>query len=126
MKSLVGRSRFAAARPAAALRWFIETIARFRPRSAGKGGRAVEQQGAETVGQRRLGGGLAPIAHGSRPFFDNAVIAAVCECPSLTYELLIAPREGVAVERVEPDETSRPAAGLVRDEGGGPPRRRPR
>jgi hypothetical protein len=56
---------------------------------------------------------LAPIGRRGRPLFDKEVIAAVCECPSLTYELLVATREGVAVERVELDETSRPAAGLA-------------
>jgi hypothetical protein len=39
-----------------------------------------------------------------RPLFDKHVIAAVCECPSLTYELLVAAREGVAPERVEIDD----------------------
>jgi hypothetical protein len=105
----------------------METIARFRPRWAGQGARAVGQQGAGTVGHRRVGGGgLAPTAHGRRPLFNEEVIAAVCECPSLAHELLVATREDVAVERVALDETSRPAAGLVRDEGGGSPDRRPR
>ena len=103
----------------------METIARFRPRLADPGGRAVGQQGAETAGERRLGGGgLAPIARGRRPLFDEAIIAAVCECPALTYELLVATREDASVERVALDETSPPPAGLVRDEGGGSRRRR--
>jgi len=105
----------------------METIARFGPRWAGEDGRAVGRQGVGLIDRKRASGGeLAPIVRSRRPFFDMEVIAAVCECPALTYELLVAARDGVAVERVELDEASRPAAGLVRDEGAGSPHRRPR
>src|SRR5258708_2616140 len=127
MKSPIGRSTFVGARPANCRRWLLEAVAEFRRRWAGKGGRAVARQGVGLVGNKQVGGdGLAPITHARRPLFDKEIIASVCECPALAYELLVAPREGVAVERVELDETGRPGAGLVRDEGGGSPHRRPR
>jgi len=127
MKPLDGHSGLAFRRPASGRRWLLEAMAQFRG-LAGKARRAVGRQGAGTVGGSSVGGGgSAPIAHGRRPLFDKEIIAAVCECPALTYELLVATREGVAVARLELDETSRPAAGPGRDDGGGsPPRRRPR
>jgi hypothetical protein len=119
MKPLDGHSRLAVRRPAGGRLWLLDALAKFRCGLAGKGRRVVGRQGAGAVGGSSVdGGGSASIARGSWPVSDRAVIAAVCECPSLTYELLVATRDGSAVEQVELDATSRPAASLVRDEDG--------
>src|SRR5258707_987782 len=87
-------SRFAGSRLVNCRRWLLEAVARFRRRWAGKDGRAVARQGAGLVGSKHVGAdSLALTAHARRPFFDKEVIAAVCECPALTYELLVATRE---------------------------------
>jgi len=127
MTLLGDNSRFSGSRPANPRRWLLEVVARFRGRWAGKGGQAVARQGAGPVVSKPVGGGdLALMARARRPLFDKEIIAAVCECPALTYELLVAPPEGVAGERVELDESRRPAAGLVRDERARSPNRRSR
>ena len=106
MKLLNDRPSFAGSRPANCPRWLFEVVSKFRRLGAGRVGRAVGRRSAGIVGLRHVGGGLAPIAHGWLRLFDEEVIAAVCECPSLAVELLTKTHDGVAAERVELDATA--------------------
>jgi len=76
MNALNGRSGLAGSRLAHCCRGLLEAVAAFRLRWARKGPGGVR-------------GGLASTADERRPLFDNAVIAAACECPSLALELLV-------------------------------------
>jgi hypothetical protein len=92
MKPSDQNSALAFRRPASGRRWLLAAMARFRFGLTGKDG---------------------------RPFFDDEIIAAACECPALTYDLLVATREDVAADRGERDAAGRPAAGVVRNDGRG-------